>query len=331
MSTEANPSAATPAREEQPVLAPLPERIEREETEIQSILERSTQAALAHTPHLDEKAIERILTSRAQLIKRVRAIAVGMTEPQHWTLYRARDGSVTAVPAAPACLVMRRWAGISIRNHRSMNGEAGIATVSTVPNEKGDPVTLVEMMADGFWGQANEPDVESVYANLRSDDDFTGRTKRAASHGGARPEDLLLSLRTTLDSKVVRAMLGLTKVTGDELVRHGIGLEKCTKGSGFGTSSERTAGAVAEEGVRGAAEQLWKEILKRTGGKVEEAKRALKDITSYPAFKGRDGTAVPAFAGIDSWERFTKAEKVLKAVEKLKKHEVFGDQPRTGE
>ena len=223
---------------------------------------------------------------------------------------------------------MRRWAGISIRNHRSMTGELGVATVSRVENAKGDPVTLVEMMADGFWGQASEPDVESVYANLRSDDDFTGRTKREDKYGGARPEDLLLSLRTTLDSKVVRAMLGLAKVTGDELARHGIELDKCTKGSGFGTGAERTAGKVAEEGTRAAAEELWKEILRRTGGKMDEAKQTLKDITSYPSFKGRDDKMVPAFAGIDSWERFTTTEKVLKAAEKLKKHEVFGNHPQ---
>lgn len=324
--TEPKGPAATVDR--QPDLAPLPDRIEREETEIQTILDRSTQATLARMPQLNEKQIEQILTGRAQLIKRVRAIAIGMTEPQHWTLYRARDGSVTAVPAAPACLVMRRWAGISIRNHRSMNGDPGSATVSQVTNSKGEPVTLVEMMADGFWGQASEPDVESVYANLRSDDDFTGRTKRDERYGGPRPEDLLLSLRTTLDSKVVRAMLGITKVAGDELARHGIHLEKCTKGSGFGTSTERAAGKVAEEGVRPSAEELWKEILRRTAGKVDEAKQVLKDITSYPAFKGRDDKMVPAFAGIDSWERFTTIEKVLKAAEKLKKHEVFGNQPQ---
>jgi len=279
-------------------------------------------------PSITEKEVERILNARAALIKTVRAVAIKMTHPHDWTLYRARDGSVVGVPAAAACLVMRRWAGISIRNHRGTDGRPSIPTRQETVNGKGEPIFYLEMLADGFWGQNAEPDTESVLANLRSDDQFTGRTQREDRFGGPRPEDLALSLRTTLDSKVVRVMLGITKVTEEELKAHGLDIAKCTKGSGFGTSSERAAGAVAEEGVRAAAEQLWNEILRRTGGKADEAKKVLKDITSYPSFKGRDGSQVPAFGGLDSWERFTTNEKILKAAEKLKKHEVFGDSPQ---
>jgi len=310
-------------------LAPAPDRVEKEEADIQGILDRSTQSVLARIPQLGEKEVDRILQGRAQLIKRVRAIAIGQTEPPHWTLYRARDGGITSVPASPACLVMRRWAGISIRNHRSMSGQPGVATISKVQNSKGEDVLLAEMMADGFWGQASEPDVEAVYANLRSDDDFTGRTKRDEKYGGPRPEDLRLSIRTTLDSKVVRAMLGLTKVTGEELARHGMDLDKCTKGSGFGSAQERTAGKVAQEGVPQLAKALWDEIVRRTGGNVGEAKQVLVDLTMRAANPKKEGDK--GFRGFDSWERFTEAWQVENAAKALKTHEVFGDKPQTGQ
>lgn len=310
--------------EEQPELAEIPDHVEREETEIDGLIRKSTEQALSLHRNLTEKDIEDILARRAKLIETMRRIAIRQTQPRHWTLYRARDGNITAVPSSPATLVMRRWAGISIFNHRSMSGEPGKATRTEGVNHKNEPVFTLEMQADARCGREQI----TVYANVRSDDQFTGRTQRKPEHGGSRPEDLQLSLRTMLDTKAVRVMLAVTKITPEELKAAGIDVERCTKGSGFGSATERQAGAVSEQGVRAAAESLWKEILRRTNGNEVEAKQVLKDITSYPAFTGRDGTKIKAFDGIDSWEKFTTGEKVLKAGEKLKKHEVFGNEPQ---
>ena len=310
---------------EQSTLAPLPDSVEQEETELEGLINRTTQQALAKLPSVTDKEIERIINARAALIKTVRAVAIKMTHPHDWTLYKARDGSVVGVPAAAACLVIRRWAGISIRNHRGIDGRPGVPTRSETTNSKNEAIFVLEMLADGFWGQNVLPDMESVPANLRSDDDFTGRTKRDERYGGPRPEDLSLSLRTTLDSKVVRAMLGITKVTEEELKALGLDTAKCTKGSGFGTASERAAGAVAEQGVPEMAKALWDEIVKRTGGNLGEAKQLLVDITKRAADPKKEGDK--GFRGFDSWERFTKAWQIENAAKALAKHEVFGDRP----
>jgi len=311
---------------EQMTLSSVPtpiERIEREESEVQQILTKSTQDSLQRTPNVTVAEVKRVLEARAELIKTIREIAVKQTAPEDWTLYRARDGSVLGVPTAAACMKIRRWAGVSIANHRGMNGEPS-PTVREAKNDKKESIVVIEGFADGLCGRDTMP---GIYFSVRSDDQFIGRAGADTPRkGGPRQEDLMSCWRTGIDSKVVRCMTGLTKVSEIELKALGIETARCVKGSGFGTAQERAAGSVAEGGVKEMADALWKDILRSVNGKIDDAKSVLKEITSYPEKPG----AYKAFAGIDTPDKFTTADKVKRAADKFQKHPTYVPPPMDG-
>ncbi|HKQ97124.1 MAG TPA: hypothetical protein VJV75_04545 [Candidatus Polarisedimenticolia bacterium] len=322
---------ADPEDRQLPLAAPPTaiERIERDETEVEEILKKSTQDSLLRLPNVSLAEVKRVLEARAELIKTIREIAIKQTAPEDWTLYKARDGSVLGVPTAAACLKIRRWAGVSIFNHRGLDG-AEMPALREAKNTKGENILIIEGLADGQSGRDLMP---GIYFSIRSDDDFVGRATVANNprRGGPRQEDLMSCWRTGIDAKVVRAMTGTTKVSAVELVALGIDVARCVKGSGFGNAQERAAGSVAEGGVKEAAQALWKDILRSVNGKVEDAKSVLREITSYPSFKGSDGNQVKAFAGIDSPDAFTKMEKVKKAADKFQKHAAYVPPPAEGD
>jgi hypothetical protein len=319
-------SPTTTATEPQLNLAPLPANIENEETEIQAIIKATTQEALQRTPNVTVDQVKRVLEARAELINTIRDIAIKVTAPEDWTLYRARDGSVMGVPTAAAAMKMRRWAGVSVMNHRGMDGAMN-PSVRQIKNSVHQDVTVIEGYADGICGRDTMP---GIYFSVRSDDQFIGRAGADTPRkGGPRTEDLMSCWRTGIDSKVVRCMTGTTKVSSHELEKL-LGkeeLKRCVKGSGFGTASERAAGSVAEGGVKEMADALWKDILRAVNGNAGDAKSVLKECTSYPAFKGRDGSEVKAFAGIDSPDKFTTADKVRRAADKFQKHPQYVPPP----
>lgn len=298
-------------------LAPPPtaiERIEREETEIEEILKKSTQDSLQRTSNVTLAEVKRVLEARAELIRTLREIAIKQTAPEDWTLYKARDGSVLGVPTAAACLKIRRWAGVSIYNHRGLNGES-MPNVREAENSKKEKILIIEGLADGQCGRDVMP---GIYFSIRSDDDFVGRATLTNNprRGGPREQDLMSCWRTGIDAKVVRAMTGTTKVSEHELKELKLDTARCVKGSGFGNAQERSAGSVAEGGVKEKADALWKDILRSVNGNVNDAKSVLKEITSYPEKPG----AYKAFAGIDSPDKFTTAEKVQRAADKFQQH-----------
>lgn len=299
------------------------ERAEAEETEVQRLVAKSMDDAIARTPNLTVEEVTRVLEARMKLIQTVREIGIKLTAPQDWTLYRARDNSILGVPNAAGNLKIRRWAGVSVFNHRGVNGEPGKPTVREGKSASGETITIVEGLADGRSGSSDV--MPGVYFCVRSDDDFIGRAtkKNNPRAGGPREQDLISCWRTGIDSKIVRMMTGTSKVSEDELKRLGIDVTKCTKGSGFGNAQDRAAGSVAEGGVMEAAGALWKDIMRGVNGDIPKARSVLKEITSYPSFKGSDGSQVKAFEGIDAPERFTTMKKVDQARAKFEKHPMY--------
>lgn len=295
-------------------LAPLPMRVEAEESEIETLVRKTTQEALERAQNITTAEVERMLEARAKLISTIRAIAIKQTAPEDWTLYRAKDGSVVGVPAAAAALKMRRWAGISIMNHRGMEGGEG-PTVREIKSATKETVTLIEGYADGMCGRDKMP---AVYFSVRSDDQFIGRAgKDTPRKGGPREQDLMSCWRTGIDSKIVRMMTGTTKVSETELKKLEIDTSRCVKGSGFGTGQQRESGRVADAGAAEDAEGLWNECVKRTSGTEVKAEELLKEIT-----KGKN------FAGFTDWKRMTQDWQIENAWKALRAHEVFGDEPQ---
>ena len=292
-------------------LAPVPAEIEAEDRQALAMRDENlTRMAL-----VDPSAIEAKLAARENTLTRLRAVAIKNSHPFDWTLYRDKEGRVVGVPRDSACVNIRKWMGINVFNYRPNVDRIPKPLISEerTQDEKGNvtKATVLEFWADGSCQTTGEV-IESIYYAVRSDKPFTG---------SGTVQDLIASCRTGLDAKVTRVLSGLRKVPEDVLKEHGIDTTKCHGGMGFGTSSERTAGKVAEEGVPEKAAALRAEILRVVGGDGAAAKKLCREITAGDK-PGKDGKLFP---GWDSVDRLTLGWQVDNAVAKLKKHPMYSN------
>lgn len=292
--------------EEPAELAIIPEYIEAE-----ALVPKIQTGILQELALQGQGKLERYLKEMQGALDVVKTTAIRNSHPFSWTKYRDRDGKVICVPRDQACVEIRKWLGINITNYRPVNSEGTVDPKVTYDDSSGTRVTVVEMWADGESKLTGEA-VEQIYYAAKSDDDFIGRKGRV--------QDLKASCRTGLDAKITRILSGLRKVPEELLQKEGLNTEQCYKGHGYGTSTERTATKVTEEGVESTRKALADEILKRVGGDTDAARDLLRDVTSNP----------PKFSGFDSAARITQQWQVDGAWEKLKKHHVFGDNPEPG-
>lgn len=320
MSTAARPSAP------QAGLPFVPEEIEREEREhgrpeapanpgsAVALRDQSvTDLAL-----LDPDKIEARLVAREKVLAKLREVAIKSSHGYDWTLYKDRDGRVVGVPRDSAAVQMRKWLGISIFNYRPLVDGVPTPKISTETVEDRDKegavtgaheATIAEMWADGLCALTGEP-IEGIYYAVRSDKPFTG---------SGTLQDLKAACRTGLDAKVTRILSGLRKVPAEVLTKLGVDVTKSHGGMGYGTSSDRQAGKVAEDGVAEKAKALGDEILRRVGGDVTAARQLLVEVSSW---KDKDGKVVKGF---DSVSRFGKAFQIENAWKALRAHATFGD------
>jgi hypothetical protein len=295
------------AKTEEPAdLAIIPEYIEAE-----ALVPKIQTGILQALALQGQGKLERYLKEMQGALDVVKTTAIRNSHPFSWTKYRDRDGKVICVPRDQACVEIRKWLGINITNYRPVNSEGTVDPKVTYDDSSGTRVTVVEMWADGESKLTGEA-VEQIYYAAKSDDDFIGRK--------GRTQDLKASCRTGLDAKITRILSGLRKVPEELLQKEGLDTEQCYKGHGYGTSSDRGAAKVTEEGVGTTKKALADEVLSRVGGDVDTARSLMRDITSNP----------PKFDGFDTAARLTKQWQVDAAWEKLKKHSVFGDHPEPG-
>jgi len=304
-------SSPIPAAVEVPV---PPEDVELEAEERLAL--RARDQNIANLALTDIGKVKDYLEALRQGLEIMQGVAIKSTTPYDWTRYKDREGKVTCILRDQGATTIRKWLGISITGHRGHPTdlkEPG-PKVSTERVKQADGkaevvVTIVEMWADGFCARTGER-VEGIYSAIRSDQKFRGRET---------PQDDKASIRTYLDTKVTRILSGLRKVPEDVLKGAGLETEKCYGGSGFGTSAERQAGAVAEEGVGEKAKALGEEVLRRVGGDVSAARQLLVEITSWT---NKEGMLVK---GYDSVSKLTKGFQVENAWKKLRAHKTFGD------
>lgn len=322
MSTQ-RPTHAAPSQ--QGGLPFVPDEIEQEDHAERTRRESDRQGAggmreesISALALIDPAQVENRLAAREKALSKLREIAIRKSHPFDWTLYKDREGHVVGVPRDSAAVVIRKWMGISIFNYRPT--EHGIPepriTSEIVQDKDRDgnvtgehAVTIAEMWADGLCALTGEP-IESVYFAARSDKPFVG---------SGTLQDLKSACRTGLDTKVTRILSGLRKVPADQLQALGVDTTKSIQGAGYGSSSDRAAGRVAEEGVGEKAKALGDEVLRRVGGDVSAAKQLLVEISSW---KDKDGKAV---RGYDTVAKFTKAFQIENAWKALRAHSVFGD------
>jgi hypothetical protein len=301
-------TTTTETKDKERGLASVPPEIEEEERAALALKDENvTRLAM-----VDPQAVEMRLQARERSLAAMRSVAIKNTHAYDWTLYKDHDGREVGVPRDSAAVQIRKWLGISIFNYRPVSSQGyPDPLVTKEPGEGGNPVTVIEMWADGQCSLTGEP-VEGVYYAVRSDRPFTG---------SGSLQDLKAACRTGLDAKVTRILSGLRKVPLDVLVAAGIKVEHCHRGMGYGTSSERQAGKVAEEGVAEGRAKLREEILKRVGGDIAAAKQLCRDITKADK-PGADGKTFPGF---DTTDRITQGWQLEAAWKRLKAHGTFGD------
>jgi hypothetical protein len=303
-------------------VGPLPAEIREEERESRHIIKPTGAGGLTIDQLLeDPKKGQAILETRARLLQQLQSAAIARTKPTDWTLYTDKDGHIVGVLRDSGAVNVRKVMGISIFNHRPNEGriaepritEERIPALDFNGKETGELLTchIAEMWADGICTLTGE-EAPDVYCGLRSIDAYN----KPQFVGRGHVQDLKASCRTTLDTKVVRILSGLRKVDAQVLKEHGIDLDRCYKGSGFGNAEARQAGKVAEEGVADQVAKLKEELLRVTGGEASAVRQLTIEITRNEA-KG--------FKGFDNVERLTKSWQIDQAWKALKAHPQFGD------
>jgi hypothetical protein len=265
-----------------------------------------------------------LLQQRSDLMQTSHKLAIKNTRPEDWILTKDKQGNEIAMLSGPGADQVANLFGIHIANIRPL------AENGTFAPERQDVDGLPGVYTLRAWcdcgSRMTGRVLTALEASIRSDEDFTGRSLDKAGRFDFKGErghdaDLRAALQTRLRTKAVRVLGGLTRVPVSDLAGAGLDVARCRRGHGYGTSSERSAQAGADPGVLAEASELWKEILRRTGGDEGAAAQTLKEITAYPAHS--EGK-YKAFAGCKSWQELNSEPRVKKARTNLEKHQQFG-------
>lgn len=264
-----------------------------------------------------------IFDTRCRLLETCRVSAIKATQPEDWVLSKAKDGSEMGMLKASGANVVAQYWGIEIYNVRPL-GPRGEFAPEEVVTAEGRTLRAWCDARSNVTGQQRS----NIEASRSSTESFVGRPANYPSgdswHGDlVAGADLRASVYTLLLSKATRVLAGLARVPKAQLALAWEGssktVDRCTLGSGYGSSTERTAAKVSTADAA-TRDELWAEILRRTGGDVNDAKKVLKDITGNP----------PKFAGFDQIERLTQDWQIEKAAKALSVHPIFGDQEKDG-
>lgn len=319
--SDTNPTTTETRKVIEPeVLAPLEVQISAE-SQLAALAERS----LLDTLQKADNA-ELILRKRSELMSTARKLALQATRPEDWILTKDKAGDEIAMLAGPGADQVANLFGIQILNIRPLD-ERGIFQPEKIVDENNPKRYTLRAWCDAF-SRVTGRAVQALEASRRSDEDFTGRSVDAggaiAFRGeGALESDLRAAVQTLLRTKAVRVLGGMTRVPLQELKASGMDVSRCRKGHGYGSGENRRAQDGADAGVVKQAEELWKEILRRTGGDEGAASQVLKEITMYAAHP--DGK-YKAFAGCKTWAEVNTQKRVDTARRKLAEHPQFGDQ-----
>lgn len=282
----------------------------------------------------DQNALDRLgisvnateqIQRRAEVLALLRRLSIQMTEPEDWVLHQDRDGNQIANPTANAVRKFAPLWQIQIRNVRPLD-QAGRFAPDRITNANG---------AQGYraWCDATSEitnmALEAIEASRYEDEDFIGRTgpkDEDPTHDG----DLRLCVYTLLANKAGKIFSGLAAVSPSVLLSAWENtqqktLSRCRKGHGFGSSASRQAGKVTDDSAKASAAQLWRSILRRTGGDVTLGKTLLMELTRFKKSNGDE------FKGYDDFTRISSAKVVDIAFPKLREHPVWGDKAKGGD
>jgi hypothetical protein len=235
-----------------------------------------------------------IMEIRVDSLKKIREAAIRGTAPEDWVGFRDNDGNVAYLLTSSGAVKVRKYYGISTLNVRP-------EIPDIIENEDGSKVATI--VGDGVCTLTGE-ETYNICGMRRSTEHFVGR---------GTDEDLRQAARTSLETKIVRILAGMIRVPDSELGACGLDLNKTRKGSGFGTSSERKAGAVAPEEVRKLQADLQDKLTRYAAGDTARMAAILIDITKQaPTEKNPKG-----FRGYDKVSAMTLDWAIKRAIERI--------------
>lgn len=273
-------------------------------------LEVATISSLERARELGE-----IFRIEAELLQVLNRAAIAATDPSDWVMMKDKQGAETGFLRAAGCRKVARYFGLVIYDQGPVVD--GVFSPRKITGEGG--AYAYEAHCSIYSRKLNNT-IENVWYRKSIEEDFRGRSQKYGAGPLTEDGDLKRSCETGLHSRAIRMVTGYGRVAVETLKECGLDVDQAAKGSGYGSSSERSAKSVAPKEVKAKALELGKEILSRVGGDKSAARDLCKDVTSNP----------PKFGGFDTVERLTKGWQVENAWEKLRAHETFGDSAQGG-
>lgn len=248
-------------------------------------------------------------------VESVRAAAVRSTEPADWVLMKPPNGEALGLLKSAGCLKVRPLLGIVIEKAE------GWKSLEPVREEDDKGVVSYRLRARvSSRLMGGDPiEVESSRNGLEG---FTGRRvdeygNFVKKDGQAYEPDLKNSCSTGLQAKAIRSLFGLQSVPVSYLDACWKGTakkgENCTKGSGFGSSKERSEDVSADD-LEALRKKLRDAVLERCKGDTTAAQGLLYKITKY---KGSDDKEY-GYRTVDKMNKAFQFEKALKELANLK-------------
>ena len=264
-----------------------------------------------------EDAIE-IIQRKEKIIQAVRQAALKLTSPRDWVQMLGKNMPVEEA----TCLLTSSGArkigpqlyGIALVEPGPVDSQGVLAPIEQRGEDDEVSFTLFATAIVGLTGET----IPRLTASRSSSEKFIGRGGLDTTSALVARGDLTEAVKTLLYTKAVRVGAGMGSVPVKELAAAWKGTDKkidyIPKGSGFGSSSQRQAQAVASEDVKAGVKKLADEIFARVGGDADAARRLTTEITA-----GKN------FAGFDDVRKISKKWQLENAWGKLKKHAVHGD------
>lgn len=254
-----------------------------------------------------------LIKTQEEILRQIRLASLRLTGPGDWVAMKQQG----AADATATCL-LRNSGARKIAHLWMVSVTAAQPTTATgkfdpeiTKGEDGEvQVTAWCEATSGLTGETIQ-----VTANRSNLEDFVGRgVQKKFKDTLVGRADLKQSVHTALHTISVRNLAGMKSVPIADLIAVNLKFDEITKGSGFGTGSDRGASAVTSEDDKASRDKLRDEIMRRVGGDKAAARDLLKNISSGPNFDG-----------FDSIDRLTKDWQIKNAWSALKTHEVFGD------
>lgn len=274
---------------------------------------------------IDYERLLQVAEKRAKFVTGVRKLAVGQTRPQDWLGRRQKGGGMNYDLMGPGAERIRAFCSVGfqnkVRREETWTKEAGPGYTVYYEAEVyiGNPGTgALPVMGtcssdDDFFSSEtvklpyvqDNPEhqraLDSGEGNL-SEDKKTLYIHRHIPAGEVTKENIEKAALTNLIVNGVTRVLGIRKMSLDDLRGYGIDVDKISAGVDYGSTrgqSGRLAPALEQQ-----REDIKKMLLEMNGG---DESKALADMKRRTAFKAREpgGRDYP---GCESWERLSEKQ-----------------------